>query len=808
MVRPRRRISRTPPIAALLAAILAIAVGLASPPSPAAGTTRATSGGSTTSGKGAPRKADSRQKEPAPAPSGPLAGLPTRGAGTEELGASGQVDPISGLGIRNPVCDHLAQIEAERTRLSCQLNGTPESNYPASNYGFDVFIDTGIDAPTGTFAKGLVMILNGVWLGLLFVLKLVFALLGLAFALNPFGEGETMARIAGAIGRVYARIVDPWLSALIVCAGIGFAHKGLIRREVAAGVAGTLAAIALLILGLWIVHAPRESVGRAAKLSDQLALGVIAAPQEGSFERPSGSYAEAMSRAWAQLVEVPFAGLNFSDVEWALGPPPPEAVERADRKLCADVGALALLAVLSRLGEERASQACAAFARRRYGAPRRVIDLYLRSSPGSPARRELWEYFDKDEGDAYKAKVAAQGGDGVLTRLSMLALFAIGLLGALLLLAWLAIRLFTQASIGFVLLLAAPFALFFPLLGDSGRRAFKTWGLTLLGAIAAKVIYAAFLAVALMGMRILGGVGGAMGFLLTCAFAWSVFLRRADLIGWLSIGEIDRAASRGILGEVAAFALARRMGRAVGGVVRSAARAVPARAGVHAADRAEATRLVARDSLGDSARSLAEQRHREARRAVTEFEVRHGRPRPTGKAEPARGRDSDLGSKSPPVAQRIPALPAPSAAERQRYEQARELLARADRNQRSFGERWSEHDLERFAEEDRALLRDSRDPAEHAHRAGLARSEFEALRGPDRERVEEAIERARRRDRQRLEAAAEAPGRVVGRARQGAEALRQRAEGTAPERREHLRRLRRERGIERLASRRNLSRGA
>ena len=87
----------------------------------------------------------------------------------------------------------------------------------------------------------------------------------------------------------------------------------------------------------------------------------------------------------------------------------------------------------------------------------------------------------------------------------MLALFAIGLLGAILLLAWLAIRLFTQAAIAFVLLLAAPFALFFPLLGDSGRRAFKTWGLTLLGAIVAKVIYAAFLSIVLLGISILGG---------------------------------------------------------------------------------------------------------------------------------------------------------------------------------------------------------------------------------------------------------------------------------------------------------------
>jgi hypothetical protein len=644
------------------------------------------------------------------------------------------------------------------------------------------------------------MILNGLWLGLIFVLKLVLALLGLAFGLNPFAEGETMARISAAIARVYSRITDPWLSTLIVCAGIWFAYRGLIRRELAAGVAGTLAGIALLIVGLWVVHAPRQSVGEVARVSDRLALAVIAAPQSGSLSRPTGRYAEAMSRAWAQLVEVPFAGLNFSDVEWALGRPPAEAVQRADTKFCADVGALALLALLQRFGDQEARRTCGGYARRRYGAPRRVIDLYLRSSPGSPARRELWKYFDKDEADRFKAKVAAQGGDGVLTRLSMLALFALGMLGAVLLLAWLAIRLFTQASIGFVLLLVAPFALFFPLLGDSGRRAFRAWGLTLLGAIAAKVIYAALLSVVLLGMGILGRIGGAMGFLLASAFAWAVFLRRAELIGWLSVSGADPAAGRDLLGRAAAVGIGRRMGRALGGATRGMAAGAAGWAGRRSFERAEATRLTAATSLRGSTRALADQRHREARRTVTEFEARHGRP-----PRPGQGRGGGASEEARSGTAR--ALSSIPSEQRERYEHARALLARAERNQRSLGERWSERDLERFAEQDRELLRGSRDPADHAHRIGLDRAEFEALRGPERRLAEERIEQARERDRQRLDVAAEPPGRIVGRPRQLAEALRQRAEGSSAERREHLRRLRRERRS-RPTARRNLSRGA
>jgi hypothetical protein len=379
----------------------------------------------------------------------------------KELGSSGSIDPITGLGIRNPVCDEPAQIQSRATRTSCEVTGTPETTYPTSDYGFDVFIPTGITHPIGDFTAGFVTILNGIWLGLLFVLKLVLTLLGLAFGLNPFADGPTMARISASVSQIYTTVTEPWLSALMVCAGVALAWRGLISRDVAGSVAGTIAAVAMLVLGIWVVHAPRESVGRLASFSNEVALSVIAAPQSGSLGDPTGSYAEAMSHVWSRLVEVPFAGLDFSDVNWALGPPPEEAVKKANEAFCEDNTALTELADLQHIGIHTEQQ-CAAFAEARYGKPRRVIDLYLRSSPGSAARAALWNYFDHEAADTYKARVAAQGGDGVITRLSMLVLFAIGLLGALLLLAWLAIRLLTQAAIAFVLLLALPFALFFP----------------------------------------------------------------------------------------------------------------------------------------------------------------------------------------------------------------------------------------------------------------------------------------------------------------------------------------------------------
>ncbi|MGA8745576.1 MAG: hypothetical protein WB507_06905, partial [Solirubrobacterales bacterium] len=380
----------------LLASVMLAPPARAAPQNPgSAAPDRVTQEHNRGSGKEGAPKADGSQTQ--------LTSPSQLGTGTlaTELGATGQVDPLSGLGIRNPVCDQLAQIRSRATRLGCEASGTPEGTYPASNYGFDIHISTGVTHPVGDITYGFDTVLNGIWLGLLFVLRLILSLLGIAFGLNPFGSGQTMSQISGALGRLYERISDPWLSTLIVCGGIWFAYKSLLKREVAAGVGGTLAGVAMLIIGLWVVHQPRESVGELASLSNEVAMEAISAPRSGSVARPVGSYAEAMSEIWTRLVEVPFAGLDFSDVKWALGPPPAEAVQKSNERFCDDFGALALLAVLSHLGSDQAKEACAGFAAKRYGRPKRVIDLYLRSSPGSSAREALWSYFNASS--AYKA---------------------------------------------------------------------------------------------------------------------------------------------------------------------------------------------------------------------------------------------------------------------------------------------------------------------------------------------------------------------------------------------------------------------
>jgi hypothetical protein len=777
----------------------------------------------------------------------------------KSLGESGQVDPISGLGLRNPICDRISEIRSRETRMSCEASGTPESNYPSTNYGFDIFIDTGVDAPEGTFAKGFVMILNGIWLGLIFVLKLVLEVLGLAFGLNPFSGGRTMHTIAATLERVYRAITDPWLSVAVVAGGISFAYKGLVRREMAAGVGGTLAAIAMLVVVLWVVHQPRESVGRLADISNQMAIATISAPQPGSMSRPMGTFAEALTRTWSRLVEVPFAGLNFSDAQWALGKPPPKAVSIADQKFCEDVGALAMVASLAHLGSEEAQKACTEFAHKRYGKPQRVIDLYLRSSPGSPARQALWQYFDHEEADKYKSKVAAQGGDGVLTRLSMLALFAVGLLGPILLLAWLAVRLFTQAAIAFLLLLAAPFALFFPLLGDSGRRAFKTWGVTLLGAIVAKVVYGAFLSLVLLGAGILGATGGATGFLLAAVFMWSVYLKRSELVGWMRIGGgSDPRGSFTRMGEVAGVALGARMVGSVTGALRGARRrgASSVRRGL--GEGADPTSATLKESLSEHALGVADFRHTGGGRSAAARDggssrgtaanaTTAARLASTRAAEPAvrsDGASRGAGRAAEPAApgestaalaaagRRSSAAPRSGAGSAPRSAGERPDQVKRPDSSTVGGERVKnkverpqiDRDPGRFSREERQPARPSGDPADQLRRGGFTGPKFEQAPGQGGEmqrnggkqgkaghqaieKVQKTVKQGNGHDGAPAAAGSKAPARVVGRGRSAVDGIRGIKHGAAPDRRADLEQLRRKPRDPRLTTPRHGSRG-
>jgi len=128
-------------------------------------------------------------------------------------------------------------------------------------------------------------------------------------------------------------------------------------------------------------------------------------------------------------------------------------------------------------------------------------------------------------------KVAMQGRSGVLTRMVMVLIFTIGLLGGLLLLLWLAMKLVMATASSLVLVLATPLAMFLPVFGQAGRNAFTKWLTALLGAIVAKLVFSGLLGIVLLGSTVIGSAIGrsspTLGLIAVMAFWWAVFLSSA-----------------------------------------------------------------------------------------------------------------------------------------------------------------------------------------------------------------------------------------------------------------------------------------
>ena len=667
----------------------------------------------------------------------------------------GQVDPLGTLGLGSPFCSR-TDISA-KARANCQRSGAIESPYPVSSYGLDTNIKTGPTHIEGDIAAALQSAINMVWLAFLYLLRGILTVLEWAFSLDPFGP-SAMPKIAATLGRIYRAIDSPWLMSAMSALGAWAAWHGIARRRHSAAFTGTLAAVAMIAVAMWIVHSPAQTVGYASSLSNQGALALIATTASGSVTNPATNFGDALSSVFQETVGRPWAALNFGDVSWALGKPEPDAVKAARAKASQDTQ---LQAAYLNAGGTGGADGLANYLGK-LPAPKTRADLYLTYSPTSPPRDALWTYYH-GKGDtsvgpislgfgarAGKApdKVAIQDPGGVSTRFALLALVLVGLAGVVMLLAWIALRLILQATVGFALLLAAPVALLFPAFGEHGRESFALWGKALLGALISKVIYASFLAVVVLGLGLIGSLGGTswgLAWVLQAVFAWGVFLKRGHILNVASIGpdrrqDTTRAGLIGYLGY--------RLGR---DLVKSGRRAVQrqterfgARAAQREMERSAATRAHAGDTLADRADQMARVDLTEAGETLRKRDALRRDEQELNQTPQLRDYDT---------AKQIEKAGGPQAAVplgtvdlverreqvRQQLEELREPAKRAEaltqlaaRNQQQFGTNLSEADRGERTERIRRELDLPASDEAHAWRVGMTREQFREL--PDHEK--------------------------------------------------------------------------
>ena len=531
---------------------------------------------------------------PAPAPAPAVQAPSTSTTSPGAIAATGSPDYLSGLGLTSPFCGGggLTSLEAQ----NCAHTGSPWSTYPIGNYGLD--INTGSNGGgllslnvTG-FVTGLLQeIANGLWMFGLYVLKAVITLVEIAFGLNLFGNNSALTGISGALGNLYNNFDVPWFGAVLAAIGLWGIWTGLVQRRHSYTIGATLASVLMIVLAMWIIAKPTDTVGVAYQAANDASLDLIAAPSQGSVGDPQRSFANAMSDLWAQMVRGPWCALDFTSIQFCNGAPEHEAVQKAAQDAYLDNGILlpeladamspsggnckhatAGGGLESGLGPIKCLQRYVE-SHQPYPPPATRADLYLRYSPGGKPRTDLWTYyhgtddahiliFDVGGGQAGKnpAAVAIQGSDGWITRIGLLLLLGFGLLGALLMLVWIAVRLVLQTCMGLLLLVLTPIALLFPAFGENGRAMFGKWGTSLFGAMIGKAFYAAMLAAAVTGSSAitkLAGAGASFGvsFLLLSAFWWAMFLKRNEILGLVQAGPRNALADPE-RGHVAARALA------------------------------------------------------------------------------------------------------------------------------------------------------------------------------------------------------------------------------------------------------------
>jgi hypothetical protein len=514
----------------------------------------------------------------------PLIGESSSGeAETVEPGSEGspvtEVDPLVSNGLGSPLCvgATTGASLSSASRQDCETSGFVAAAAPTGNFGIDVHIDTGLlPSSSGSLLKIVQsLVVTPVWMALVWAVHALVVMLEWCFTIDLLDNGSVSVGLAQGLRQMQAAFTVPWMASVLAVGAVLCAYNGLVRRRVADSVGQALLALAMMAGGSWAMLDPSGTIGALGGWANQASLGTLAVTARGTPVGADRALADSMGTVFAAIVEVPWCYLEFGDVGWCRSP------ARLDRSLHSAALAIAR-AELGSVGCESSDTPLAACASDGSGeakalersarllrAARTNGAIFLALPANGPARNSINEpgsllrtICRADDATSCHGATAAEAefrtNDGTWPRVGGLLLIAVGVLGLLLLLGFVALRLLTSAVFSLLYLMLAPAVVLAPALGEGGRALFRKWVARLLGAIISKLLFSFLLGTILAILGILANLealGWWTQWLLMSAFWWGAFLQRHQALQLVTGGQESgrgggRRAAMGHLNEM------------------------------------------------------------------------------------------------------------------------------------------------------------------------------------------------------------------------------------------------------------------
>jgi hypothetical protein len=445
--------------------------------------------------------------------------------------------------------------------------GALVNRHPSGHYALDTHVDTGLTNPAGLLGLIPHFLASQLWDLTKFLVTATISLFTWAFSLDLLTGGGSGHGALGPISEATARVYEhtfgrAWLGVGIVLAGLWGIWKSFVQRRYAE-TAGQLAlSLAFVVLALFLVHQPEQTIGRASDWTNRMSLAFLSGATGGMIEEPHRAKARVADRLFRTLVHEPWVVLNFGGLRHCVDRQHrPVAFDAPGREVCIDHllsnrgrGGYAERFLRFPPGSEARNAEYEAIKQGRIPGGDGLLDDLLPPLPDWPGLSGLpgdafsgllpgladttpdqFEGYVIDEDD--RPAVDIQQQPAGFQRLTMAALIFAGDLGAVLLLGALSIAVILAQIFVLLFLAFTPLALVAGVFPGWGHFLFQEWLRRLLGALLRKAFYSLALAIVLAVGAALLAASSSLGWLyafgLQAAFYWAVFLKRHALAGYL-----------------------------------------------------------------------------------------------------------------------------------------------------------------------------------------------------------------------------------------------------------------------------------